>query len=219
MTKVVLDAVGGDDAPKECLAGVVLALQRGFVAPEQLILTGPREALLAAMRTHGVPASVEVVDAPDVLTSDDSPTDAMKKKPRNSIAIGIQQVKEGRAGAFVSAGSTGTVVAAATLGLRCLEGIRRPAIGAIIHGEKNPFLVLDVGGKVRIGRRLELRRCCQSRRGSAVAPGFGRGRDDRSDLHLRRGQRFRYHGSRNRGTADRCCRSFDGHRAPAGGDQ
>jgi glycerol-3-phosphate acyltransferase PlsX len=69
----------------------------------------------------------------------------MKKKPRNSIALGINELKEGRAGAFVSAGSTGTVVAAATLGLRCLEGIRRPAIGAIIAGEKHPFLVLDVG--------------------------------------------------------------------------
>ncbi len=145
MTKVVLDAVGGDHAPRECLAGVALALQRGFIAPEQMILTGPSEAVLAAMRTHGVPPTVEVADAPDVLTADDSPTDAMRKKPRNSIAVGIQQLKEGRAGAFVSAGSTGTVVAAATLGLRCLEGIRRPAIGAIIHGEKNPFLVLDVG--------------------------------------------------------------------------
>jgi glycerol-3-phosphate acyltransferase PlsX len=146
MTKVVLDAVGGDHAPKECVSGDALALKKGFVRAEQLILTGPREQVLAELLEQRVSADgLIVVDAPDILTDADSPTDAGRKKPRNSIALGIQEVKEGRAGAFVSAGSTGTVVAAAALGLGCLEGIRRPAIGAIIAGEKNPFLVLDVG--------------------------------------------------------------------------
>ena len=146
MTKVVLDAFGGDHAPKEAVAGVAMAIQRGFVKPEQILLTGPREAVAGELRSQGLPVdAIEVHDAPDLLSDDDTPTDAMRKKPRNSIAVGIQLVKEGRAGAFVSAGSTGTVVACATLGLRCLEGIRRPAIGAIIHGEKNPFLVVDVG--------------------------------------------------------------------------
>lgn len=145
MNRVVLDAVGGDHAPDETLAGVALALARGAVTPAQVVLTGPVDTVRAAMQKHGLPADIEVLDAPDLLTCDDSPTDAMRKKARNSIAIGIQAVKTGRAGAFVSAGSTGTVVAAATLGLGCLEGIRRPAIGAIIEGEKNPFLVLDVG--------------------------------------------------------------------------
>ena len=146
MTKVVLDAVGGDHGAKECLAGVALALQKGFLRPDQLILTGPREQVLAAVRENGLSSDgMAIVDAPDVLTDADSPTDAARKKPRNSIMVGIQEIREGRAGAFISAGSTGTVVAAATLGLGCLEGIRRPAIGAIIHGEKNPFLLLDVG--------------------------------------------------------------------------
>ncbi|MCA8977243.1 MAG: phosphate acyltransferase PlsX [Planctomycetes bacterium] len=152
MSKVVLDAVGGDHAPDEAVAGVALAIDRGFVKPEELLLTGPEDVIRRALgdnqslRQHGLDASAfEVHDAPDVLTCDDSPMDAMRKKPRNSIAIGIQLVKAGKAGSFISAGSTGTVVAAATLGLRCLEGIRRPAIAAMIHGDKNPFLVLDVG--------------------------------------------------------------------------
>jgi phosphate acyltransferase len=149
MTRVVLDAVGGDHAPLECVAGAALALQRGFVRPDQLILAGPTDLVAASMREHGIAAGgangVEIADAPDQLTDQDTPTDAMRKKPRNSIAVGLQAVKEKRAGAFVSAGSTGTVVAAATLGLGCLEGIRRPAIGAIIAGEKHPFLVVDVG--------------------------------------------------------------------------
>jgi glycerol-3-phosphate acyltransferase PlsX len=146
MTKVVLDAVGGDHAPKECIAGLALAFQKGFVRPDQMILTGPRDQVTTALREQGVPeAGITIVDAPDMLTDTDSPTDAARKKPRNSIMLGVHELREGRAGAFISAGSTGTVVAAATLGLGCLEGIRRPAIGAIIHGEKNPFLLLDVG--------------------------------------------------------------------------
>lgn len=152
MSKVVLDAVGGDHAPTETVAGVALAVKKGFVKPSDLLLTGPHDLVMQALRDQpslreqGLRAEdFRVVDAPEVLTCDDSPTDAMRKKPRNSISVGLQLVKDGKAGSFISAGSTGTVVAAATLGLGCLEGIRRPAIGAVIHGEKNPFLVLDVG--------------------------------------------------------------------------
>ncbi|MBM3973418.1 MAG: phosphate acyltransferase PlsX [Planctomycetes bacterium] len=145
MSKVVLDAIGGDHGAKECISGVALALRKGFVRPDQIVLTGPRAEVVAAMRAQNLTESVLVIDAPDILTDTDSPTDAARKKPRNSIMLGVQELREGRAGAFVSAGSTGTVVAAATLGLGCLEGIRRPAIGAIIQGEKNPFLLLDVG--------------------------------------------------------------------------
>jgi glycerol-3-phosphate acyltransferase PlsX len=146
VTKIVLDAVGGDHAPAEAVAGVAMAIQKGFVQPGDLLLTGPRDLVAGALGAAGLDASkFTLVDAPDLLTCEDSPTDAMRKKPRNSIAVGIQLVKEGKAGSFISAGSTGTVVAAATLGLRCLEGIKRPAIAAIIHGERNPFLVLDVG--------------------------------------------------------------------------
>jgi phosphate acyltransferase len=146
MTHIVLDAFGGDHAPKECVAGVALAIQRGFVRPDQMILTGPKDVVAQSLREQNVPADgLTIVDAPDLLTDQDTPTDAMRKKPRNSIAVGLGLVKERRAGAFVSAGSTGTVVAAAALGLGCLEGIRRPAIGAIIAGEKHPFLVVDVG--------------------------------------------------------------------------
>jgi len=144
MTKIVLDAVGGDHGPKEVIAGVKLAFQRGYAQPSDLILVGPEAVVREAAKQGGL-EGVEIVDSPDVLEDTDSPTEAMRKKPRNSIAVGVGLVQQKKAGAFVSAGSTGTCVAAATMGLGCLEGIRRPAIGAIIAGEKNPFLVLDVG--------------------------------------------------------------------------
>ena len=144
MSKIVLDATGGDH-PAETIAGVSSALDQGYVEASQILLTGPEATVRESLRQQGLGDEIEVVDAPDVLTAGDSPTDGMRKKPRNSIAVGVGLVREGKAGAFVSAGSTGMVVAAATLGLRKLEGIRRPGIGAIIHGEKHPFLVLDVG--------------------------------------------------------------------------
>lgn len=145
MSRIVLDAVGGDHAPKEAIAGVAMALQNGYLKAHEVVLTGPEQLVRQAVTEAGLPSDIEIVDAPDLLSCSDSPMDAMRKKPRNSIAVGMQLVKEGHAGGFVSAGSTGTVVAAATLGLRYLEGIRRAAIGAIIEGEKHPFLVLDVG--------------------------------------------------------------------------
>ena len=75
----------------------------------------------------------------------DSPVEAMKTKRRNSIAVGVELVRSGHAAAFLSAGSTGTVVAAASLGLPRLEGIRRPGICCTIEGEDGPFSVIDVG--------------------------------------------------------------------------
>ena len=145
MSKIVLDAVGGDHAPTEAIAGVSLALQQGYIQPHEIILTGPEDMVSSAAAAAGLPAEVEICDAPDVLNAADSPTDALRHKRHNSIAVGMGLVKSGRAGGFVSAGSTGTVVAAATVGLRYLEGIRKACIGALIEGENNPFLVLDVG--------------------------------------------------------------------------
>src|SRR5690606_9645074 len=75
----------------------------------------------------------------------ESPVEALRRRPRNSVAVGIEQVKSGAADAFVSAGNTGLVVATAMFGLKCLEGIRRPGIAVTIHGEKGPFTVIDVG--------------------------------------------------------------------------
>jgi glycerol-3-phosphate acyltransferase PlsX len=138
--------MGGDHAPGAMLDGLALALSRGKIQPGQTILTGPEEVLRTEMRAHGIADDAAVVrDAPDVLTGAESPVDAMRKKPRNSIAVGIGLLREGAADAFVSAGSTGAVVAAATFGLKRLDGIRRPGIAVNIDGQQGPFTVIDVG--------------------------------------------------------------------------
>lgn len=146
MNKLVLDAVGGDHGPRAAIDGALLAVERGHISTEQLILTGPEATVAEAMEGRGLARDhFRIVDAPDLLLDSDTPVEAMRRKPRNSIAVGIGLVKEDQAQAFISAGSTGTVVACATVGLRCLPGIRRPGIAVLLHGAKGPFMVIDVG--------------------------------------------------------------------------
>lgn len=146
MSRVVLDAVGGDNAPASVLGGVAESIERGDLSAGDVLLTGPEEALRAELRNHGLDAdAIEIHDAPDVLTTNDTPVDAMRKKPRNSIAVAMDLVANKKADAFVSAGNTGVVVASATVGLRRLEGIRRPGIAVTIEGGDGPFMIIDVG--------------------------------------------------------------------------
>ena len=138
--------MGGDNAPDAVIDGVSQAIARGDLQAENALITGPADVVRAKLREHDIdPEVVQVHDAPDVLTGEENPVDAMRKKPRNSIAVGINLIREGAGDAFVSAGSTGVVVATATMGLRRLEGIRRPGIAVTIEGEKGPFTVVDVG--------------------------------------------------------------------------
>ncbi len=167
MVRIALDVMGGDHGPEVVVRGAVLALSSsdadavpkqdgpgligGSIEAGDIVLVGEQDAIasaLAAAVVDGGPATnagFQTAHAPDRLQGDESPVDAMRRKPHNSIAVGIGLVKSGEADAFVSAGSTGLVVATATLGLRCLEGIRRPGIAVTVRGEKGPFIVLDVG--------------------------------------------------------------------------
>jgi glycerol-3-phosphate acyltransferase PlsX len=141
----VLDAMGGDHAPGAVLGGLRMSLERGVVQPGEVVLTGPAETLRGELAAHGLPAGLTIVDAPDVLAGDELPVDALRRKPRNSIAIGTALLKDGRGDTFISAGHTGVVVATAQVSLPRLEGIRRPGIAVTIQGEGGPFVVVDVG--------------------------------------------------------------------------
>ena len=102
--------------------------------------------LRAELASRGMDVdAIQVHDAPDVLTATDTPVDAMRKKPRNSIAVAMELVAQKKADAFVSAGNTGLVVATATVGLRRLEGIKRPGIAVTIEGASGPLIIIDVG--------------------------------------------------------------------------
>ena len=139
---VALDAMGGDHAPVEIVAGAVQAARE---LGASVILTGPEQTVRAELAKHqtaGLDISVE--DAPEVVAMDEHPSDSLKKK-NSSMAVAVRLVKEGRASAAVSAGNSGAMMAAALFGLGRVRGIDRPALGIPFPSRGGTVLLLDVG--------------------------------------------------------------------------
>lgn len=149
MIRVALDAMGGDDAPRVEVDGAVQAL-REFPPTFRIQLVGRTRDIEAALQTHRDfdRARLEIVEAPEVVGMGEKPLAAVKGKPRSSIAVGIGMQKQDTSDAFISAGNTGAVMAAATLLLRLHEGVQRPAIGTLFPTAVHPVLVLDGGANV-----------------------------------------------------------------------
>lgn len=141
LVTVVVDAVGGDNAPGEILAGVTLALADD--PSLQVILTGAAEVVEPFAATHG--ERVSAVATTQVIEMDEHPANAVRAKRDSSIVVGCKLVREGRAQAFFSAGSTGACMAAATLVMGRIKGVQRPAIATVIPTAGPPTVLLDVG--------------------------------------------------------------------------
>ncbi len=141
--KIALDAMGGDFAPDQVVAGGVQAHRELGV---EVIFVGVREKVDAALAASGAGKWAQIEDAPEVIAMDEHPAQAVRSKKGSSIVRGIQMVEDGRVSGFVSAGNSGAVMAAALFGLHRIPGIDRPAIGSIIPTAtgQNCFL-LDVG--------------------------------------------------------------------------
>lgn len=140
--RIVVDAMGGDNAPGEIVAGALMAA--GGLGVD-LILVGRKAAIEAEL--EGAQAkNLKIIDAADVIEMDEHPTEAVKNKPESSINVGMRMVKSGQADAFVTAGSTGASMAAAMLTLGRIKGIGRPALATIFPtGEGRLTMLLDVG--------------------------------------------------------------------------
>jgi glycerol-3-phosphate acyltransferase PlsX len=141
--KIALDAMGGDFAPEQVVAGGVQAHRELGV---EVIFVGVKDKVDAALASSGAGKWAQIEDAPEVIAMDEHPAQAVRSKKASSIVRGIQMVEDGRASGFVSAGNSGAVMAAALFGLRRIPGIDRPAIGSAIptSAGRNCFL-LDVG--------------------------------------------------------------------------
>ncbi len=140
--RIALDAMGGDHAPAEVVRGA-----RAAAGPDlEIQLVGPQAAVAGALAAAG-PASayVRVVDAPEVIAMDEHPAQAVRAKRHSSIVVGIGLAADGAVDAFVSAGNSGAVMAAALFGLKRIEGISRPAIGSRIPAGDGEAFLLDVG--------------------------------------------------------------------------
>ena len=146
--RIALDAMGGDHAPDEIIAGAIRASEELDV---EVLLVGDRAQIETYLKQHPAsPQNLEIVDAEGVISMDEEPLTALRRKPKASINVAMELVKKNRADAVVSAGHSGAAMAAALLRLGRLKGIDRPAIGTVfptLLADKS-VIVLDVGANV-----------------------------------------------------------------------
>src|SRR5207249_10829914 len=147
--RIALDAMGGDNAPRVEVEGAVLAL-RDLPPGFRIQLVGRTADIEATLKAQGKVdrSRLEIVEAPEVVGMGEKPLAAVKSKPRSSISVGLGLQKQGESEAFISAGNTGAVMAAATLLLRVHEGVARAAIGTAFPTAGRPVLVIDGGANV-----------------------------------------------------------------------
>jgi len=142
--KIVVDAMGGDFAPKVVIQGAYLAQAQMGIS--NLVLVGNEarlKDLIAQLPSPGLKA--EILHASQTIGMDESPVVACKKKPNSSIMVGLKYLKDGHASGFISAGNSGAVMTAAYMVLGCISGVSRPAIASLIPTRDGMAIMLDVG--------------------------------------------------------------------------
>ncbi len=144
MPLIALDAGGGDFAPRETVAGAVLAAARGI----DVLLVGDRPALEAELGNHGV--ELPIVHAPAVVGMGDFPIRAIREVPDSSVVVCGRMVASGEAAGFVSAGSTGASLAVAAMVIGRLRGVSRPAIASLLPVSWNPTVLCDAGANLAV---------------------------------------------------------------------
>lgn len=144
--KIILDAMGGDNAPEAVVSGALEALKAYNC---QIILVGKGEAILEALKKQGVsdlPAGLEIANADDVVDMHDDPASVLHKRKNSSMVVGLKMLSDGQGDAFVSAGSTGALLTAATLVVKRVKGIRRAAMApAFPNKAGGKTIIVDCG--------------------------------------------------------------------------
>lgn len=141
--KIIVDAMGGDNAPGEIVKGALAAHGKNGI---EIVLVGREEDIRsAADAAGGLKEGVQVVNAREVIEICDDPATAFKHKKDSSITVGLTMLKNGEGDAFVSAGSTGALLSAATLLVKRVKGIRRAALSPVIPTAKGQAVLIDCG--------------------------------------------------------------------------
>jgi glycerol-3-phosphate acyltransferase PlsX len=138
---IAVDAMGGDHAPGEIVAGAVAAARE---LSTDIVLTGRLGLLRPLLARHGSPPNVHIVPAEDSVAMGEGALSSWRR-PRSSIAVACQLVRRGQAAAVVSAGSTGAIVATAQMRLRLLPGVTRPALAVVLPTRPTPTILVDAG--------------------------------------------------------------------------
>lgn len=144
--KIVIDAMGGDNAPLAPLQGAAAAVRELGV---EVIAVGNSEAIAKMAAEHGVAMEgITVQHASEVIGMEEHATEAIRAKKDSSLVVGLRLLAEGKADALVSAGSTGALLAGATFIVKRIKGIKRAAIGTVMPGGKKPWMLIDCGANV-----------------------------------------------------------------------
>ncbi len=145
---IAVDAMGGDNAPFEIVKGCVFAA--GEHKNIKIILVGRENNVQNELDKYNYDKSrIEVVNAEEVIATDESPTAAIKNKKNSSMVIGLNLVKEGKAAAFISAGNTGALLTGAVTIIKRIKGVERPALGTLMPMENGKSsLLIDAGANV-----------------------------------------------------------------------
>jgi len=144
--RIIIDAMGGDNAPEEIVHGAADAAKEYDV---DITLVGDEAKIRPLAEKYGFPHErLEIIHTPTVLTMEDDPMDVVRKKKDCSMGVGLRTLKE-RGDAFVSAGNTGALHAGSSLIIRPLKGIHRPAIATLLPFER-PVLMMDSGANINV---------------------------------------------------------------------
>jgi len=143
--KIIIDAMGGDNAPQAPVMGAIQANREYGVS---VVLVGRGEEILKVLEENGIsqlPDGVEIAHASEVVEMCDDPATVFRKKKNSSMALGLNMVREGKGDAFVSAGSTGALLTGATLLVKRVRGIRRAAMAPTIPTTTGKAVLIDCG--------------------------------------------------------------------------
>ena len=141
--KIVVDAMGGDHAPSEVVKGAIEAASED--SEVDIILTGDETQIKNSFPSSVSHLSVSVHHTGETVEMTDRPSQVIKLKPNSSLITGIKMIKKGKAQAFVSAGSTGAIIATSLFLLGRIEGLKRPALGVFFPSGKNGLVLCDAG--------------------------------------------------------------------------
>ena len=144
---IAIDAMGGDSAPAAIVEGAILTLRR--FDDLQILLAGKAEKIEPLLGgANDVRTRIEILPADEVIGMDESPMIAVRTKRNASMVVAANAVREGRADAMVSAGSTGAVLACGMFKIGRIQGIERPALAPVLPTLDKPFLLIDSGANV-----------------------------------------------------------------------
>ena len=147
ITRVALDAMGGDNAPKEIVKGAVEAVK--LRKDIHVLLTGREEVLKKELSEYTYPEDqIEIINATEVIETAEPPVMAIRRKKDSSIVVAMNLVKKKEADAFVSAGSTGAVLVGGQLLVGRIKGVKRPPLAPLLPTLKGVSLLIDCGANV-----------------------------------------------------------------------